>query len=266
MTGHVPHDGDRVRSPARLPGRVRREWAALAAPTVSPARFAPHVADGLPAPVRRWLAHAVAPGAPLSETAELVMHGEIRMGTWRPFRAHQILAPPRGLVWAAATRLAGLPVSGFDRYSGGTGEMRWRLLGAVPVVSGSGPDTTRSAAGRVACEFPLVPAVAPGPAVRWEPTDDDRQAVAYVRVDREEFAVTVRVSPSGRLESVSLLRWGNPDGRGYAEHPFGAAFEGGARFGDFTLPRTVRAGWWFGTDRWPEGEFIRFTVDEAAYR
>ncbi|GAA3031112.1 hypothetical protein GCM10020000_04970 [Streptomyces olivoverticillatus] len=132
MTGYTPH--------------VRREWAALAAPTVSPARFAAHMTDGLPAPVRRWLAHAVAPGAPLLETVELVMHGEIRMGTWRRFRARQILAPPRGLVWAAESRLAGLPVSGYDRYSGGTGEMRWRLLRVVPIVSGSGPDITRSAA------------------------------------------------------------------------------------------------------------------------
>ncbi|MFF7729072.1 DUF6920 family protein [Streptomyces sp. NPDC008001] len=137
---------------------------------------------------------------------------------------------------------------------------------AVPVVSGSGPDITRSAAGRVACEFPLVPAVAAGPAVRWEPAGDDRQAVAHIRVGPEEFAVTVRVSPSGSPESVSLLRWGDPGGRGYGEHPFGAVFEGEARFGDFTLPRTVRAGWWIGTDRWPEGEFIRFTVDAAAYR
>lgn len=277
MTGYTPRDGSRATSPARLPGgappavpappgRVRRDWAALAAPTVSPARFAPHMTDGLPAPVTRWLAHAVAPGAPLLETVELVTHGEIRMGTWRRFRARQILAPPRGLVWAARSHLFGLPVSGYDRYSGGTGEMRWRLLRAVPVMSGSGPDVTRSAAGRVACEFPLVPATARGTAVRWEPVDDDRQAVAHVRVGREEFAVTVRVSPSGRLESASLLRWGDPDGRGYGKHPFGAVFEGEVRFGDFTLPRTVRAGWWFGGDRWPEGEFIRFTVDEAVYR
>ncbi|MCQ8770555.1 DUF6544 family protein [Streptomyces telluris] len=279
MTGCVPSDNSRAirvgastgtGTPAARPAvpapprRVRREWAALAAPTVAPARFDPHMTDGLPSPVRRWLAHAVAPGAPLLQTVVLVTHGEIRMGTWRRFRAHQVLAPPRGLVWVAGSRLGGLPVSGFDRYSGGTGEMRWRLLRAVPVMSGSGPDITRSAAGRLACEFPLVPPVALGPAVCWEPVDD-RQAVAHVRIGQEEFAVTMRVSPSGRLESVAMLRWGNPDRHGYGEHPFGAVFEGESHFGGFTLPRTVRAGWWFGTERWREGEFIRFALDEAAH-
>jgi hypothetical protein len=55
------------------------------------------------------------------------MRGHIRLGGWRPFTAQQVLAPS-GFVWAATARVAGLPVTGFDRYSSGTGQMRWRLL------------------------------------------------------------------------------------------------------------------------------------------
>jgi len=85
------------------------------------------------------------------------MTGEIRLGSWRRFSATQVLAPPTGFIWAANTRLFGLPVSGYDRYSSGTGQMRRRLLGVVPVMVAQGPDVTRSAAGRLAGEGVLVP-------------------------------------------------------------------------------------------------------------
>jgi len=49
----------------------------------------------------------------------------------------------------------GLPVVGYDRLSSGTAQMRWRLLGLLPVMTAAGPDITRSAAGRLAGE--LVP-------------------------------------------------------------------------------------------------------------
>jgi hypothetical protein len=91
-------------------------------------------------PVRRW------------SSVQLTMRGHIRLGSsWRPFTAQQVLAPS-GFIWAATARVAGLPVTGFDRYSFGTGQMRWRLLGLVPVMTASGPDVTRSAAGRLAGE------------------------------------------------------------------------------------------------------------------
>jgi hypothetical protein len=33
-----------------------------------------------------------------------------------------------------------------------------------------------------------------------------------------------------------------------------------------TIPTTVVAGWEYGTKRWSEGQFIRYTVDDATYR
>ena len=46
----------------------------------------------------------------------------------------------------------GLAIGGFDRLVDGEGEMRWKLLGLFPVMTASGPDISRSAAGRFMTE------------------------------------------------------------------------------------------------------------------
>jgi hypothetical protein len=34
----------------------------------------------------------------------------------------------------------------------------------------------------------------------------------------------------------------------------------------YTIPTTLRAGWGYGTDAWPDGVFFRATIDAARYR
>ena len=68
----------------------------------------------------------------------------------KPFDAEQVISRTRGMIWAARTQLFGIPVSGFDRLVDGAGQMRWKVLGAIPVMTASGVDVSRSAAGRLA--------------------------------------------------------------------------------------------------------------------
>jgi hypothetical protein len=245
--------------PRGLTPEVARDWADLARVSPAPPSFSAGLAAGLPAPVRRWLTSAVPEGTPLARAVELRMHGEIRLGRWSPFTAVQRLSVAGGFVWAATARLAGLPVRGFDRWTRGSGEMRWRLLGALPMISAAGPDVTRSAAGRHAGELLIaLPTAALAPEVRWRPQDDDR-AVATVGTHE----VTIAVGPQGSLTSLSMYRWG-PLGRGaFGERPFGATLEGDLLAAGLKVPRRVTAGYGFGTDRWPKEQFIRWTVDDV---
>ncbi len=146
------------------------------------------------------------------------MEGHIRLGRWLPFRAVQLHAPPDGYVWAARARLGPLRISGFDRFADDTGEMRWRLLGHVPVVNATGPDLDRSAAGRVALDAMLVPTAFLNPLVNW--------------------------SDGPRLNSAT------------AEWTVGARIK---------LPAQMRAGWFFDTDHWAEGEFFRAQITKARF-
>jgi len=246
-----------------IPRRVRAEWNRLRGSTGRPPLFDPAMVDDLPQPTRRWLRHAIAPGTPLWPSVELTMRGQIRLGAWRPFTARQVLAPPHGFVWAARTRLAGLPVTGFDRLGAGSGELRWRLAGVVPVMSASGPDVTRSAAGRLAGEMVLAPTTAL--AATWTPGADGDRAVAAVLVAGVEERVEVQVGPDGRLLGVTMQRWGNPDGVPFGRHPFGVAVEAEATFAGVTVPSVFRAGWWWGTDRQPAGEFFRATITGVSF-
>ena len=251
---------------AGLTPAAARDWAALASDGPAEGVFGPERVADLPEPVRRWLTAAIDEGTPLARAVELRTHGEIFLGRWSPFTAVQRLSVADGFVWAATARLLGLPIRGFDRWTHGTGEMRWRLFGLVPMISAAGDDVSRSAAGRHAGELLIaLPSAALSPEVTWRSLDDDR-AVASVRGSGGIHEVTVTVDADGVLTEVAMSRWG-PLGRGaFGERPFGAALYGEVDAGGMRIPRRITAGYDYGTDRWAGGQFIRWTVDEALTR
>jgi hypothetical protein len=217
----------------------------------------------LPPAARRWLGHAVRPGSERFRHADLLMHGEIRIGRWRPFGARQILDPGMAFTWAATAGRGPLAIRGWDRYADGAGAMRWTVLG-VPVMRASGPDVTRSAAGRLAGETILSPAFALDPAVSWAPGGDDGHAVFRVRVGPWEHEVTIAVDGAGGLVAVEMPRWGDPRGEGFGMHRFHVGCEGGVTHMGITVPRVLCAGW-----RDPDGtlrEFFHATIDAATFR
>lgn len=251
--------------PGFLPESARRTWADLATVTeTAGVVFDPDSTRTLPAPVARWLRHAIAPGTRLRSGVQLSMHGDIKIRRWMPFTAKQIVATT-GYIWAAEAGRFPIRIRGFDRYSAATGQMSWRLFGAIPVVSATGPDVTRSAAGRLAGEIiGLAPGGALGPAVTWRGIDDHR-AVATVTVDGAEHAVIIDVDDVGTLKSISLPRWASPDGGAYQFHSFGVIFDDESTTDGYTMARTVHAGWWPDTPRWDQGEFFRATIDEVRF-
>lgn len=269
--------------PRHLPPRVRADWEHLEARTRAGA--AGSVGSGapdrseLPEAVRRWVAHATGGATALPSGARLSMHGEIKVGKWRPFTAQQILTPD-GFVWAARAGRLPMRISGFDRCTGGTGEMRWKVAGVVPVMSAANDDIHRSAAGRLAGELMLLPGAAVGDHFAWstrggsatgDPGHGDpghggqQSCTAVVTTGPFTHEVTVRIDPDGALRSVTLPRWGDPGGGGFSEHPFGVEMAGEQAIAGIRVPLSLRAGWWFGTLRWDEGEFFRATIDAMEF-
>jgi hypothetical protein len=220
----------------------------------------------LPEPARRYLTHAIAPRTPLANAVRLRMHGEIKLGRWRPFEAEQVIAGSPAMIWTARTRLFGIPITGYDRYIDGNGEMRWKAMGILPFMSASGPDISRSAAGRLAGESMWLPSMLDDPSVSWT-VPDPSHIVAQVPFPGRTVAMTLALGPSGDIEETVMQRWGNPNGEAFAERPFGGLVEGERTFGGYTIPSRVRVGWYFGTERFErEGEFFHCTIDDAKFK
>jgi hypothetical protein len=246
------------------PRAVQGDWLALAQPVVCPARFDPALLVALPEVARRWLGHAIAPGTPMWRSVELSMRGQIRLGRWRPFTARQILAPPDGYIWAATARVAGLPVTGFDRLSAGDGQMSWRLLGLCPVLAASGSNVTRSACGRLVGEIALLPTAFP--AARWLRGERPGTATATFQFGQHAETAELTVGDHGELLEVRVDRWGNPGGAPFGRYPFGVSVEAESDFDGITIPSVLGAGWWWATERQAEGEFFRARITRAVFR
>jgi hypothetical protein len=215
--------------------------------------------DGLPEAVRRYFLAAIAPGTPLAAAAVLRMRGALKLrGRWLPFRARQVLAPHRGFVWTA--RVSGL-ITGSDRYADGAGAMDWRILGIIPLVHAFGEDISRSAAARGPAEAVLVPTtLLPRFGVAWSATDAHHITARY-SLDATEIELRYTLDGDARLRSVAFDRWGDPDSTGHwGWHPAGFSVTATATLGGLTIPSAGRFGWFFGIDRWPEGEFFRFQI------
>jgi hypothetical protein len=222
--------------------------------------------SALPEAARRYLVHAIAPGTRLASSVRLRMHGEIKLKRWLPFVAEQVILRGREMIWRATVRSGVMTIRGFDRFVNGEGAMRWKLFGLFPVMTASGPDISRSAAGRVKAESVWLPSILCGDDVSWTAHDSCRPDAHFkVRTDTQPLALTI--DDKGGLKSVKLQRWGNPEGSEFHDADFGGIVEEEATFGGYTIPTRVRIGWYFGTDRFEQdGEFFRVTVDDAKYR
>jgi Family of unknown function (DUF6544) len=242
---------------ARTIGRSLREPG----PRQLPAAFDPAAVADFPEPARRWLTHAIEPGTLLVDAAELQMHGEIKLGRWRPFTATQAIVPDAGFVWAAHTRVAGLPVRGFDSYAMGEGTTRWRMLGLIPLTSAEGYDVTRSAADRLAAESVLLPTVFPAATWRTGPGRDSATYLRHFGNRHSRGRATIHVAADGQLLGVSMRRWGKPIGKHYDEYRFEVSFSREYEVDGVVLPDGITAAWVT-----PDGtrhEFFRAFIDTA---
>jgi len=93
----------------------------------------------------------------------------------------------------------------------GRGSMRWKLFGILPIISASGPDITRSAAGRINSESIWLPSVLCDQKIRWTESDASH-ARARFTAHSEAAEIDCLIDENGKLKAVSMARWGNPEG------------------------------------------------------
>lgn len=217
--------------------------------------------NGLAEPVQRYFRSAISVGTPLAISARIRMRGQIKLNRWLPFSARQILNPHTGFVWRA--RVAGL-ISGSDYYFNGRGGMDWKLAGLKKLVHAEGPEVTRAALARGAAETIWIPtATLPRFGVERK-ARNDRQIEGSWAVDAYPFTTRYTLDSAGMITSVVFDRWGDPERSGsFGVHRFGGEFSGYETFHGLTIPISGNVGWFYGTERWKDGEFFRFQITDV---
>jgi len=118
----------------------------------------------------------------------------------------------------------------------------------------------------VHAESVWLPSALCGRDTQWS-SSDASHLIAYRTLRGEPTSLELTVDGSGRLETVRLSRWANPDGKGFRYLPFGGEASDERTFGGYTIPTQLRIGYYLGTQRFEsDGEFFRVTVDDAMYR
>lgn len=223
-----------------------RLWETLRVPPGT-ATFDTNSIAHLPEPAKRYFRHAIAPGTRLARSVVVEMQGRIGLkpGAEKlPFQAVQILAIPTGFFWRATVDEGMLKITGSDRYVAGEGAMLWFIGYGIPIVRASGVDVTRSAAGRMALEAPLLlpSALLPETGARWEAIDAF-SAKVHLQIGSEQLALVLTVALDGRLERIEMQRW-DPEGLdgkpGYVLW-VGDQLTEERSFGGYTIPVRMRA-------------------------
>lgn len=242
----------------------RQAWLELARADPVPLGDPEHPTDTLPDPARRFLDNAVPAGPTSVGGIVLDMEGEIKLGRWLPFRARQILHPTAGFVWNATVGRLPVRITGGDALFDRRASLEFRLLGLIPVARASGPDTLRSAIGRLAVEAAvwLPQALHPAAGATWRPVNDDRASVTRT-IGGDAVEVTLTIGPDGRVREVVTQRWGEPPSDRLGVHPFGGTITDTGTFAGVTIATAGTVGWHHGTARQADGEFFRFRVTRA---
>jgi hypothetical protein len=261
-----------VRYPAGAPavGYSRLEELWRSAPAGSSAAFD---LGTVPDAGKPYLSQVIAPGTFLAASVRVRMQGQIKLGTsWHPFQAEQVIVPGRGMIWAGTVSMFGLPVVGADQILDGSGLLLWKLLDIVPVAQAEGPDTSRSGIGRLMGEMavwlPSVLCAAPasGYGIEWTAVDQ-RHIRLRLNAFGENVELTIERDDGGHIRAFSFARWGNPDGGPHRYVDFGVTVEEKRTIRGYTVPTRIRAGWYYGTDRFAtDGEFFRATIDELEFK
>ncbi len=137
------------------------------------------MAEGLPAPVKRWLKNSGMMGKEKIHTVHLKQRGLMRLQPdqqqWTETEAEQFFTIEKpGFIWRVRTTMAGAPVIGRDLFSLGQGSMEIRLAGTIPVVNVSNhKKINESTMQRYLGEIVWFPSAALSPYIQWEEVDEN---------------------------------------------------------------------------------------------
>jgi hypothetical protein len=214
---------------------------------------------GLPEPVCRYLAAAIAPGVALDRAVHVDARGRVRLRWWVPFRARYRMTPSLDFLGVGHT---GELVVGGEHCIDRVAAQRLRLAGVIPLRDHPRDGEARvTAACRAALGAVMLPtALLPRRGVRWR-ADDDMRIRASLSVHGIPLTLRLRIDADGRPLAAMVGGGSEQCGRGQRVlQPFGAIITAVASFDGLTVPVCGRIGWLGGDPSLRSGGLLRFHV------
>ena len=222
---------------------------------------------GLPAPVARYLAFALAPGQRIIAHVHLRSRGTFaaKPNAWAPFTAEQdVRTRPPEFVWNARIAMLPLmPVRVRDRYVGGEGSMRAAVAGLVPIVNQHGtPEMAAASLQRFLAEAAWYPtALLPGDGLSWSAIDERRARVTWTD-GATTVSLDVTFGPGAEIETVSTMRYRDVKGTSVLT-PWVGHHRDYTCLSGMMIPTSGEVAWVLPTGRQPywRGRLISATFD-----
>lgn len=221
-------------------------------------------AEGLPEPVRRYLAWALPERKAMIESIRYEQSGEMQIKPgqgWKTLEATGAAATAEpAMAWHGY-----LPgVVGFgarDAYLDGKGSFTPKMLGLFPVGDASGPEVDRAALLRFLAEAPWYPTVFLEPYVSWEAVDENR-ARAVITHGEVTADALFTFDPEGKPVAVEGMRH-RTEGSGQVLRPWSGTFEAYETVEGVKIPRKVTAFWEVDGEKFP---YIRLEMTAVSFR
>lgn len=220
--------------------------------------------NSYPQKVKQYIQHCIKTENKNIHAVRISMNGQIKMNKWYDFTAEQIIVINQEFLWQARVSMGLIPIIGYDQLQVQDAQMKWKLFGIIPIINAKGMDLYKSAIGRYAIELLWIPTFFQK-GIKWNIEEDAIKA--NFNAFNENITLCIKTNNSGKMEEISLNRWGNIDSDKYKYIPFGAYIEEEQTFDGCTIPSRLRAGWFFGSSKFDtEGEFFRVTINNVKYK
>jgi hypothetical protein len=209
----------------------------------------------LPPLVERYLRRAIPDPDRVPHLVRVTQRGRMRTkpgGRWMRFHATEDFQV-RSVAFSWRARFTGplCVLSAVDEYAAGTGRLRVRLLGLVPVVSAGGPATARAQAQRYLSELFWAPhAIAVNPELRWRELGDHAVEVTTM-VAGSPVALRIDFDDLGDIRTVSTPARARLIAATAVDTAWAGRVNDFATVGGIRVPTQAEVGWDL-----PDGPFI----------
>ncbi len=230
--------------------RVEREKQRIASAERKPGGFGNDAMQpaGLPAPVKKYLRHALSSERTRIKSVRMVQTGSFRSGetgNWVPVNADQVTSVEDvAFVWHA--RLQPHPylwTESRDLLYGGQARTEHRLYAAFSFRFAAGREEDLSALARFLVEAPWYPtALVPGGHLEWKPIDD-RSAKAVLTDHGYQVSAVFTFSEKGEIIKATTDDRYRTKKRDVSQVPWTAHFKDYQERGGMRIPMEVEAEW-----------------------